>query len=351
MFLAVRDLRFAKGRFALMGAVVGLISLLVVLLTGLTAGLSRQSTSAITSLPGDRVAFSTPAAGESASYASSRLSPSARDTAARQPGVTDAASLTLAPGRVEAGGRQAAVTLFTAEPGSFVAPAGLSADRVAVGEDLARDQGLATGDTVRIGGRSYAVADVVPDASYNHTPVVWAPPSALAGTAGGGSVLVLRTGSGFDQGGFERAVGARVMTVGDSVSAVGSYTAENGSLTLMRVLLMAVSALVVGAFFTVWTIQRTPDLAVLKAIGARTGYLVRDALSQALVLLVVGGGVGTLLAAALGRLAARSVPFVVDASTTLVPLLMLVAVGLVGAAGALRRIATVDPITALGAAR
>ena len=36
MFVAIRDLRFAKGRFALMGAVVTLITLLVVLLSGLT---------------------------------------------------------------------------------------------------------------------------------------------------------------------------------------------------------------------------------------------------------------------------------------------------------------------------
>ena len=51
MYLALRDLRFAKGRFALMGGVVALITLLLVLLSGLTAGLGNQSTSAIAALP------------------------------------------------------------------------------------------------------------------------------------------------------------------------------------------------------------------------------------------------------------------------------------------------------------
>jgi putative ABC transport system permease protein len=37
--------------------------------------------------------------------------------------------------------------------------------------------------------------------------------------------------------------------------------------------------LVIGAFFTVWTIQRTQEIGLLKALGASTGYLVRDALS------------------------------------------------------------------------
>ncbi|MGY2744009.1 hypothetical protein ACVWZ8_001126 [Arthrobacter sp. UYCu723] len=50
MFLAIRDIRFAKGRFALMGGVVALITLLLVMLSGLTAGLGDQSTSAIDKL-------------------------------------------------------------------------------------------------------------------------------------------------------------------------------------------------------------------------------------------------------------------------------------------------------------
>lgn len=42
MFLAIRDIRFARGRFALMGSVVALITLLLVMLSGLTAGLGNQ---------------------------------------------------------------------------------------------------------------------------------------------------------------------------------------------------------------------------------------------------------------------------------------------------------------------
>ena len=47
-FLSVRDVRFARGRYALMGAVVALICLLLVFLTGLTNGLAHQNISAVT---------------------------------------------------------------------------------------------------------------------------------------------------------------------------------------------------------------------------------------------------------------------------------------------------------------
>ena len=40
MFLALRELRFARGRFALMGSVVALIAILMVLLSGLSVGRS-----------------------------------------------------------------------------------------------------------------------------------------------------------------------------------------------------------------------------------------------------------------------------------------------------------------------
>lgn len=64
MFVAWRDLKFAKGRFALMGVVIILITLLVGLLSGLTAGLGQQNISAITSLPAERIAFDEPSSGE-----------------------------------------------------------------------------------------------------------------------------------------------------------------------------------------------------------------------------------------------------------------------------------------------
>ncbi|GAB3684148.1 hypothetical protein GCM10027591_18330 [Zhihengliuella somnathii] len=46
MFVAWRELRFARGRFLLIGAVVALITLLVGFLSGLTGGLAAQNVSA-----------------------------------------------------------------------------------------------------------------------------------------------------------------------------------------------------------------------------------------------------------------------------------------------------------------
>ncbi|TWD29723.1 hypothetical protein FB570_101647 [Streptomyces sp. T12] len=64
MFLALRDLRFARGRFALMGAVVALIAVLGVLLSGLASGLADAGISGLRALPVTHLAFDEKATGE-----------------------------------------------------------------------------------------------------------------------------------------------------------------------------------------------------------------------------------------------------------------------------------------------
>ncbi|WP_324197100.1 DUF4158 domain-containing protein [Nocardia cyriacigeorgica] len=140
-------------------------------------------------------------------------------------------------------------------------------------------------------------------------------------------------------------------TPADALQAIGSYQAENGSLTLMTLLLLTISALVIGAFFTVWTIQRLSDIATLKALGATSAALVRDALAQAAIVLMAGVAAGLGITMASASLMGDGVPFVIAPATTLLPAGALVLLGLGGAAFALRFLFTTDPLTALGAAR
>ena len=64
VFLALRDLRFARGRFALMGAVVALIAVLGVLLSGLASGLADAGISGLRALPVTHMAFDEKATSE-----------------------------------------------------------------------------------------------------------------------------------------------------------------------------------------------------------------------------------------------------------------------------------------------
>ncbi|MFD3694597.1 ABC transporter permease [Streptomyces sp. NPDC058646] len=365
MFVAWRDLRFAKGRFALMGSVVLLITLLVGLLSGLTSGLARENVSAVTGLPATHLAFAAPGGDQEVSFTNSQVPESAWLAWRARPGVKTAEPLAIRTTNAVSGERTAAVSVFGVEPGDGpgrLSPrgSGLTQGRVVLTEKAAQELGgLAAGAGVRIGTLELSVAAVSGAASYSHTPVVWMdlldwqrignPGTSLETPL---ATVVALSGDGVDLAAGDAAAGTETRTVEEALGAIGSYQAENGSLQLMRGFLFAISALVTGAFFTVWTIQRSGDVAVLKALGASTPYLLKDALGQAVVMLAAGTALGTALAAGFGALiSGGDVPFVLDAATVLVPAAVLIVLGALGAALSIRRITAVDPLTALGSAR
>ncbi|WP_282695266.1 ABC transporter permease [Streptomyces sp. CC208A] len=361
MFVAWRDLRFAKGRFALMGTVIVLITLLVGLLSGLTAGLARENISAITGLPADRIAFAAPPAGQSVSFTNSTVTEEQWKAWAGRPGVSGAAPLGIRTLNAVAGERTAAVSALGTRPGDGLAPGAVAPGKAVLSESAAAELGAGVGDAVRLGPLAVAVAAVAGDASYSHTPVVWTSLDdwqrlGAGGTAAGAqaeqaTVIALR-GDGADWAAGDAAVGTEARTVDAALTAIGSYQAENGSLQLMRGFLFVISALVIGAFFTVWTIQRSGDVAVLKALGASTPYLLRDALGQAVLMLVAGTLLGTGLALGIGALVSGGdVPFVLSPPTLLGPAAVIIVLGAVGSALSIRRITAVDPLTALGSVR
>ncbi|WP_018680483.1 ABC transporter permease [Actinokineospora enzanensis] len=344
MFVAWRDLRFAKGRFALMGAVIVLITLLVGLLSGLTAGLGRQNVSGITGLAADLIVFG----GAEPSYADSTVTDDQLRQWAAAPGVTRAEPLGIAMTKATAGDTNAAVAIFGVRPGF----AHVDDRSVVLSTKAATDLDVWPGDTIRLAGQSLTVAEVAGDDYFSHTPVVWTSLQTWQKLSPGAAATVIAvSGNGVDVAAVDAAAGTTTVSKDESLDAIGSYRSENGSLQLMRGFLFAISALVIGAFFTVWTIQRSGDIAVLKALGAATAYLLRDALGQALVLLIGGTAIGTAAAVGLGTLVGGSVPFLLTPATVLTPAAVMVLLGALGAALSIRRIAAVDPLTALGSAR
>ena len=111
-----------------------------------------------------------------------------------------------------------------------------------------------------------------------------------------------------------------------------------------------ISAVVIGAFFSVWTIQRTKEIGLVKALGASNRYLLRDALGQALLVMGCGVAVGLSIGLLLGQaiLAFTALPYMLQADQIGSAMLLLIIAGLLGGALSIRRITSVDPIIALG---
>ncbi|WP_291050665.1 ABC transporter permease [Herbiconiux sp.] len=356
MFVALRDLRFARGRFVLIGAVVALITVLVGFLSGLTGGLATQNISAVLSLPADRLVFSAPAAGSSGiSFADSAITEQQAAGWASTDGVSTVEPIGITQTRAEAGDARVAVAVFGMQPGfDSAAPSGPG--RVQVSAPAAADLGVAAGDSVTIGGTAFTVEAVGGDSWYSHTPVVemlladWQALAATTGTPGAFATVLAVTGAP-DWAAADAAQTTSSASILGSLTALSAFRSEIGSLLMMVAMLFGISGLVIGAFFTVWTMQRKADIAVLKALGASTPSLVRDALGQALIVLLLGIGTGLGLVALLGALAGTALPFLLSPLTTLLPGAIMIVLGLAGAAFALRSVTSTDPLTALGSTR
>lgn len=349
MFVAWRDLRAARGRFALIAGVVALITVLVGFLSGLTGGLAAQNVSAVLGLDATRIVT----ADGAQSFADSTLTADQVATWQRADAQVDPVGISQL--RASNGDTGAGVALFGAS--AALDPAvPTAAGTVSLSADAATALHAEAGDQVEIAGDSYVVGDVTPSAWYSHTPVVWltlADWQQVNRTTGAGdaaaTVIVVRGDA--DWSALAAASDTRSATPLGALPQIGAFRSEIGSLGLIIGLLFAISAVVVGAFFVVWGMQRRGDVAILKALGASNASLRRDSLGQAAVVLAVGVGAGTAVVVAAGLALPVAVPFLLSPLTTLLPAALLILLGLVGAVVALRPVTSADPLTALGSNR
>jgi putative ABC transport system permease protein len=373
VFLALRELAFARTRFGLMGAVIALIAVLMVMLSGLSSGLVVDGVSGLLRSPIHAVAFEEGTKTDSA-FTRSEVTTAQRDAWAAQDDV-EAAEL-LGTSIVNAkndDGTPVDLTLFGVEMGGFVAPDAaegepLAAEGQVVLSSSAKDEGVELGDVItldRLGTPLEVVGFTADQRTFGHVDIgfislrTWQ--EVHAGASPGeqvgadaydvASVVALRgvNGSAPDLAAGDAAAGTTARTIDEAFDSSPGYTAELMTMQLIQAFLYAISALVVGAFFTLWTVQRTRELAVMRAIGASTRYLLTDGVLQATVLLVTAVAVGVGVGLGFGALLlGTGMPFALEAAPIVTGAALLLGLGLAGAAVATARIASVDPVTALG---
>ncbi|ANE05352.1 FtsX-like permease family protein [Corynebacterium crudilactis] len=321
MFQGLKELTAAKGRTLLITVTVGLIAVLVTFLSALTAGLGHQSVSALKELAGENQLIL--ADSGSTTLSASTLS----EMAVSQLEAEGAQMLWQVRDRVS----DTPVMLLNSPdlaPGEISLPADLD-------ETSTATQFHAT-----------SVVDSPNDLYLDHLPVVLMNTSDLSQLAGirgmqgpAGAFLTTDTA--------ELPADTVALTGSERWNASASYQGEQMSLNLMIIMLYVISALVLGAFFTVWTIQRLRGIAISSALGAARRVLIADALGQAVIVLAFGITAGTLITVVSALGMGDAMPVVIDATTTMYPALILAAAGLLGATISLAPILRVEPRSAL----
>lgn len=381
MFLAVKDLVFAKGRFALMATVITLVAALIVILSGMVSGLVDQNISGIKVVKATHIAFELDRV---PSYTNSFVDREMWTAFEKSPQVAAATPVgnTLFNARILNKETPLTLALWGIVPGTFMEPeidaggAAFNSDPrgVIVSQDLV-EKGVAIGDVIKLDRvlTELKVIGTAPSRNIGHVPIVYAPmdlwQEATYGPPGGpapgdelpkalrdyASVIALQLKPDADMAAIKALddeTGTTTVSRTESYNASPAYQEEVTSVSAIKFFMIFVSALLVGAFFAVWTIQRTQEIGLVKALGASTGYLIRDALAQALILMLGSIAIGLVIGFSAGAWIATT-----RASFVLIPadvgrnVVLLLIAGMVGAAASVRRIGKVDPIIALGAER
>lgn len=349
MFLGLRDIRSAGGRFALIASVVGLITLLIVMLTGLTQGLEARNTAALEALGKDGAKFVFTAPTGEASFSSSEISQEILDKWKDTAGAENVTPLGVNQTRIESNDRADAAAVMGLPVGTQVEGSTATIGEGAlVPKSVADKIEINAGDTLNIGGVAVKVDGVVDDTYYSHSSVVWVNSEVWkkeSHSPGIATVLLVR-GDAQPQD----LKNEKVTDLKGAFAALASYKSEQSSLKSMQGFLYAISALVTVSFLTVWTLQRTRDIAVLTALGASKRYLLKDAIGQAAIVLAIGVTAGAAVGAILGLIVSQAVPFEVSVLSVLGPAVGIWLLGLVGSFVAVRNVTKVDPHIALGAA-
>lgn len=359
MFLALRDLHRGIKRFMLLGVVIALVAVLSSVLSGLATGLVTDGISGLRALPFDKIVFQE---GAKATFSRSVLRDDTLDLFKNIAGVkATPLGASFVNAAANNGGTSLDLALFGVSPDSFLVDRQDARDALSGTPGLVlaselQDQGVKVGDLYTLGGSEIElpVIGFTFAGTYGHAPIAftslqtWQHIQFGNNADGRFSAVVLRGLSSGDAGAIGDKHGLDILTKAQAYKGSPGYEAETTTMTLIRSFLLVISALVIGAFFTVLIVQRTRQIGLLKAMGASNAYVLRDGIGQMTVLVVIatviGISIGSLIVALLGT---TNAPVELNIDALITVGLSLVVSGVVGSLVAMRRIMQVEPAIAL----
>lgn len=237
MYLAIREMRFAKGRYALIATIMVLVSFLVLFVTGLAQGLSYDNAASIKNMAATHFVLEQDS---NHRFTRSQVGQQELNEARAVVGQDNAEPLGVRMTTVSPAddSKKIDVTLFMVNPGSWLAPTitegkainDQSAGQVVVDQKLAKS-GVKIGTVLvdQASGTEWTVSGFVQNESFSHAPVVFLNEQEwLALQAGSRQVQATSTIGGADT---ETGTGTSISTSAEVHTAAGTGNEKNATST------------------------------------------------------------------------------------------------------------------------
>ncbi len=369
MFLAIKEILYAKKKYSLVVGVMFLISFLVFFLISLAYGLAMESRMGIDQWQADQIILT-----EEADGTMSRSNINEEDYDAVD--ADNKAAILQMPTNmhsdVNKSDEQLSISLFGIHFDDFIAPEvtegrQVNADNEALIDDSLTEQyNLGIGDTVTIEGQAFEVVGLTTNTKYSIAPMVHITQNAFRNIQNA-SLNTSNTSNTSDnsqmpegepgQEADNQMINAivvrgeatdlpgdlEVWSTADFINNLPGYSAQLLTFIFMIGFLILIAAVVIGIFIYVLTIQKIDVFGVMKAQGISTGTIGRSVVVQTFILTLIGLVIGV-------AVTILSIYFLPAQVPTQINWLFFIAVGglillcsLIGALFSVKTIVNVDP--------
>lgn len=358
MFLAMKDLKYNKSRYSLIVAMLILLTFMVLFLSGLANGLSLATSASIKNGKANHYILS--------DDADSIIT---RSTLTREQlqEVSDMTSSEVTPINLMRMSmykkdvqQKLDVTYLAVDKGSFMMPKEIDGTKLSDEENTIFlnksfvEEDLSIGDTIidSASGVEMKIAGFVKDEMYGHSAV---------GIISLDTFKNIRTNINKNDEVAYNAIAIKgddinniklansvVLSKDNVIKNIPGYAQEQMSINMILWVLVIVSAVILGVFFYIITMQKLTEFGVMKALGMEMKTLSAMIISQ--VLILAGGSVlvGNILTFALSSILPSSIPFSLLLGSAVIISIAFVIISVLVSLVSLRKVAKIDPLMAIG---
>lgn len=354
MFLALKEMKYAKLRYSLIIGIMFLISFVVFLLSGLANGLATEFSEVINEWDAGSIVLSEESNGI---LAASQLSIENLDEVEG----TKKAPLALHSGAVKAADGKMNISFFGTEKGAFFLPELTEGktfsekNEVIISQGLA-DEGYQIGDTLSIGsqGVEVEVTGIFPKTSYIVTPVIYGSIEAVVEAKFGSDFLAAQTNYPMNAILTKQADPVihndsfQVLSTKELIAELPGYAEQNLTLNAMIYFLFVIATAVIGIFMYVITLQKTAIFGVMKVQGMSTWFIAKSIIAQSFFVGIIGTSLAGFVSYGLSLVLPGGMPFAVNLGLWGIYGVVLVLVAILGGLFSTMTVTKVDPIQAIG---
>jgi putative ABC transport system permease protein len=383
MYLALKEIWRARGRFILVSGVIALITMLVLFVAGLAEGLGSGNREYLDKLNADLIGYQ---ANTELQTTTSRIGTSELNKIRRVEGVQEVGPVGFSNASILWDGAEEAlnVSIIGVEPGLPGEPPVVQgqnlrsrrAPEAIIDRNVLVRTGIQVGDVITIKAIQGTKEEFYPvkvvgisdGRQYFLQPSVILPyrtwdkvrPQGVKGGDPNAELVANIAAIRLDDPTQWQAMAKKIEAETSDFEAVDRVTAykatpgyaeQQRTLDTQRYFALLIGVLVIGGFFQILTLQKVAQIGMLKAIGASNRVIGAASILQISAVTAIGVALGAALTLALAQGFPPNFPIVFAPNAVSTALITLLAIGPIGGLVSVRYSLRVEPLTALGLAQ